>query len=268
MKILLTTGLVATTAVAFAGDECCPPQQVVTHPTALIRVANPVPPGVPTGTFAGMVEFEGERPKLDPLEVTAEKSQGCVESGEVDRTNLDAVISEDGGVANVVVYVEVDGAEIEKLEEPVVLDQKGCRFAPHVVCVPTGATIEFLNSDAVSHNVHTYPKKNDAMNKTIPAGAKAEFVVEKSDEITVKCDIHPWMKSHLVVTETPYLAVTDADGKFSVEGLPAGEHKVEWWHETLGKGKGKITVGDDGSVSDLEIKLSAKKKSGGGRRRR
>ena len=265
MKFLLATGLMATTAVAFAGDECCPPQQVVAHPTALIKNANPLPATVVTGTLEGMAKFDGERPKLEDIEVTAEKSEGC---GEVDKTNFDAVISKDGGVANVVVFVEVKGAEVKPLEEAVVLDQKGCRFVPHVVCVPTDTMIEFKNSDEVSHNVHTYPKKNAAMNKTIPAGASAEFKVEKTDEIAVKCDIHPWMKSHLIVTDTPFIAVSGADGKFSIAGLPAGEHKVEWWHETLGKGKGKVNVGDDGSVEALEIKLSAEKKKSGGRRRR
>ena len=267
MKFLLATGLMATTAVAFAGDECCPPQQVVAHPTALIKNANPAPATAITGTLEGMAKFDGERPKLDDIEITAEKSKGCVESGDVDNTNLDAVISKDGGVANVVVSVEVKGAEVKALEHAVVLDQKGCRFEPHVVCVPTGTMIEFKNSDSVSHNVHTYPKKNAAMNKTIPANASAEFKVEKTDEIAVKCDIHPWMKSHLIVTDTPFMAVTGADGKFSIEGLPAGEHKVEWWHETLGKGKGKVNVGEDGKVDALEIKLSAEKKKKSGRRR-
>jgi len=268
MKLLITAGLLTTTAVAVAGDECCPPQQVVDHPTALIKNANPAPAGAVTGTLKGMAKFEGERPELEPLEVTAEKSKGCVESGEVDDTNWDAIISKDGAVANVVISVEVDGAEIEKLDEPVSLDQKGCRFVPHVVCVPVGTLIKFLNSDQVSHNVHTYPRKNDAMNKTIPAGGEAEFKVEKSDEIPVKCDIHPWMRSHLIVTETPFIAVTDEDGKFSIAGLPPGEHEVEWWHETLGKDKGKITVAEDGSVADLEITLTQEEERGGRRRRR
>ena len=77
------------------------------------------------------------------------------------------------------------------------------------------------------------------------------------------------MQSWLIVTDTPYVAVSGENGSFEIPDLPAGDYTVEWWHESLGKGKEKITVAADGSVDALEITVSAeKKKKGGGRRRR
>ncbi len=277
MKLLIVSSLaVATAAVAFAGHDsidshadCCATQTWAPSPLAFIKNANPPAPGAVTGTLKGMVQFDGEKPEIEPLEITPDKSVGCVESGTVDNTNRSVLVGEKGGLANVVITVQMDGAEIEVPEEPIELDQRSCRFEPHVLCIPVGATVAFLNSDKVSHNVHTYPKKNTAMNKTIPAGAQAEAKLDKTDQIQIKCDIHPWMNSWLIVTDTPYMAVSDEDGSFSVGDLEPGEYSVEWWHETLGKGKEKITVAEDGSVDALEIKVSAEEKSsGGGRRRR
>jgi len=135
-----------------------------------------------------------------------------------------------------------------------------------VQVLPVGTTLEFANSDAVSHNVHTYPGKNDAMNKTIAAGAKETQKLDKADRIEIKCDIHPWMNSFLIVTDTPYHAVTGPEGTFEIKDLAAGEYKVEYWHEKLGKSSGTIVVKPDGTCDPIEVKMSAEKKSSTRRR--
>ena len=263
MKLFFATGLVlATAALGYAADECCTAASAAAHPLAFIKNANPPAPGAVAGVLAGTAKFEGERPELKPLDVTAEKSVGCVAEGEkVDDRDDSVLIDDQGGLANVVVTISVKGAELVVPEAPIELDQKGCRFDPHVICIPAGATVSFKNSDKVSHNVHTYPKKNAEMNKTIPAGASADSKLEKTDQIQIKCDIHPWMQSWLIVTDTPHVAVTAADGSFSIPDLAPGEYKVEWWHETLGKGEESITVAEDGSVPALEITVGADKKA-------
>ncbi len=218
------------------------------------------------GVAKGKVVFEGKKPEPKPLSISPEASKGCCPPGkEVDMKDPSIVIGPNDGIANVVVTVEVDGATVTP-GEPVHIDQKECHFEPHVQVVPVGGKIVYLNSDEVSHNVHTYAAKNDQINKTIAPGGKEEQTLTKSDRIEIKCDIHPWMKSYLVVTAAPFYAVSDAEGKFSVTGLPAGTHKVDYWHEKLGKGKAEITVKDDGTTDGFEIKLGGEKK-GGGRRR-
>ena len=266
--------VIALFAIALMGPAdngsippCCQNNAATFEPTHFLANANPPAADAIVGAAAGKVVFEGEKPEMQELEIVAQKAEGCVAEGSVNAVDNSLLINDAGGIANVVVVVEVDGAEVKVPEEPIVLDQKGCRFEPHVVAIPAGATVSFLNSDSISHNVHLYPGKNDPYNGTIAAGSKADRVLEKEDKIEVKCDIHPWMKSWILVTDTPYMAVTDADGAFSIPDLPPGEYKVKFWHEKLGKSDGKLTVGEDGRSEAMEVKMGAEKKKSRGRRR-
>ncbi len=229
--------------------------------TALLA-GNPTFKGV-----AGKVSFEGDRPEVKPLAVDAKAAEGCSHGdAKVSDRDEKLLIDKDGGIANVVIMLKVEGATAKPAEKPLVLDQKTCRFEPHVTVIPVGTTVEFANSDSVSHNVHTYAKKNEPMNKTIPAGAKETQKLDLVDQIEIKCDIHPWMNGWLVVTDTPHFAVSGPDGSFSVAGVPAGTHKVDYWHESLGRGTGEVVVKEDGTADALALKMGAKKE-GGGRRR-
>lgn len=226
-----------------------------------------LPSGGKDGLVCGRVLFVGERPALEPLIIPADESEGCVCAGEtVNDENRSYLISEDGGLANVVITVEVPGTELLVPEEPVIVQLYHCRFEPHVSIVPVGGTVSFVNAHEISDNVHTYPLRNKSINHTIAVGSQVSQQLPREDRIKVKCDLHPWEESWLVVVDTPYVALSGPDGRFSIPGLPPGKHQAQAWHEQSGKQKLEISVAEDGSASPIEIEMGPKKKKSPRRR--
>jgi len=215
-----------------------------------------------TGSIEGQVVFEGKKPAPKPdISITNdEQTKGCHEHGEMALKDNTLLIGDKGGVANVVMTIKAADFERKVPTEAIVVDQKGCRFDPHIVVVPQGAKVKFANSDGTTHNVHTFPKKNKPENKNVAGGSSMEQVLDKSETILVKCDVHPWMKGYVVVTDATHYAVSDAQGNFKISGLPPGDYVVNYWHEELGKGKSdKVTV-TAGGTAKMTQKLGAKKK--------
>ena len=223
-----------------------------------------------TGTITGTITFEGDRPEPKPkLTINEKESVGCKHTGPaIDDQDRSLLISDAGGIANVVLTIEAKGFDLKLPEEPITLDQQGCRFEPHVVVVPVGATLKYGNSDDTNHNIHTFAKKNQAINKNVAGGSDMEQKLDKDEVIDVKCDVHTWMKGYIVVTDATHWAVSDADGNFTISGLPAGDYKISYWHEELGKGKSDSVTVAAGETAKMDMSLgAAKKKKSGGRRR-
>ena len=221
------------------------------------------------GSISGQIVWEGERPAAKPDLVMEDKAtQGCKhDTAGLDKKDDTLLIDAQGGVANVVLTLEVAGAERKVPAEPIVLDQHGCRFHPHVLVVPVGATLRFGNNDETNHNIHTLARKNTQVNKNIAGGSNFDQLLDKAEVIDIKCDIHTWMKGYVFVTDATHWATSGADGKFKIEGLPPGEYELSWWHEELGKGKTEKIKVEAGKEAMLEQKVSAEKKAGGARRR-
>lgn len=285
MKLLTTLGLLASAsvAVAFVDDpatttaqdtksdhaSCCEgggPSPDTAPLVSYLELLTPLPQDAKTGSAKGVVKFGGEeRPEVKPLTISEQAAKGCTD-GRMDDGDRSLLIDKDGGIRYAVVTVTVDGAEVKVPEDKVLLDQIQCRFEPHVMLLPAGVTVEYKNSDKISHNVHTHAVRNQPYNKTIAAGGSDSQKLETPESIKVTCDIHPWMTCYLFVTDTPYAAVTAPDGTFEVKGLPVGKHKVDIWHETLGRARGEVTIKEDGTSEALTIEMG-EKDAGGGRRR-
>ncbi len=152
------------------------------------------------------------------------------------------------GIANVVVFLEKRPGNIKPdLAKPptdaVFFDQKGCRFMPHVLVVQAGQPLMIISGDSIPHNTHTNPQRNEGFNKVISpndrTGTPCNYKKPEAGPIDVVCDYHPWMKAYHFPIDHPYAAVTDKDGKFKIEGLPAGKHSFNVWHER-GPGSSKL----------------------------
>ena len=201
------------------------------------------------GSVSGQVKFAGTPPPPEKIEITKD-TEAC--GKEKVKPNL--IVGSGGGLANAVVVVKATkGKPLTVPTEPIVFDQKGCEYKPHVLAFPAGSTVRVLNPDGVLHNVHVMGKANPEANKAMPKFKKQEdWKIEKAEwPIAVKCDAHPWMHAYWLSMDQPYYAVTDDDGNFKIADLPAGDYEVELWHETLGKSSQKITVqgGQDTKVA-------------------
>jgi plastocyanin len=129
-----------------------------------------------------------------------------------------------------VVSLEAPGLKLPPpAAEPVKIDQKGFRFIPHVVALPTGSAIRFLNNDPEPHNVYSPEGRYNL--GTWPTGDTKDFVFKKAGVYSQLCNIHPDMLAFVVVLDTPYLAVTDELGNFVIRGVPPGKYKLVVWHE-------------------------------------
>jgi plastocyanin len=147
-------------------------------------------------------------------------------------------------------------------ETPVILDQDGCVYKPHVMGIMVGQSYRILNSDGILHNIHTLPKINPAFNRGQPATVKEMTTTFSRPEnmFQIKCDVHPWMSAYIGVFAHPFFSVTGTDGKFTISGLEAGIYEITAWHEKLGTQTASITVAaKETKTQDFTFALPATK---------
>lgn len=209
-----------------------------------------------TGSIKGTFVLKGTAPKLP--EIIANKDpQVC--AAQPIRNEMLILDPDSKGVANVFVWVaKFDAkklpAELQKpKDDAVVLDNKNCTFVPHCVIARAGQTLTMLNSDAVGHNVHTNPVLGGgAINQLIPPqdkeGLKRPLGKAEVVPIPVQCDIHPWMRAHMLILDHPYAALSDEKGTFTIEGLPPGKYDLKVWQEG-----GGYVIGAAG-IKSVEVK--------------
>ena len=212
------------------------------------------------GDFTGTLTYDGAAPVRPKLVV--DKDLECCGKYLDEIVDETVTVGPKGGLVNVFVYVRLERGkkitwhpDLEKAAaKPVVLDNFHCRFQPHAVAVWGGKqTLLSTNSDPIGHAVKMDFLKNAPVNNLLPPGAKLEMKFQQAESLPtqVSCGPHPWERAYVKVHDSPYFAVTDAEGKFSIPKLPAGEWEFQLWHEKVGfleakpawaKGRFKFTI--------------------------
>ncbi len=215
------------------------------------------------GNFRGRFVFDGTAPEAAKL--TVDKDTDTCGKHDI-RDESVVVNTENGGLANVVVYLAVRSGDKPPAahesynaaaESKVVLDNLNCRFEPHVALVRTNQPLLVGNKDDVGHNTKVETFENPTINPITPAGGNFEHTYSRAERkpARVSCSIHSWMSAWVLVQDHPYSAVSDKDGNFEIKNLPVGNWTFIVWHEkaeyvnqvTIGGakqdwGRGRVTV--------------------------
>src|SRR5678815_5441877 len=154
------------------------------------------------GSLTGSVKYTGKVPNLKPIDMNAVPE--CAKKHTTPQPNEALVLGSGNTLGNVLVYVKSGlpaGKTYPAPKTPVVMDQKGCHYTPHVMGVMAGQPFKLLNSDGLLHNVHALPKVNKQFNMAMPANrTEATETFTKAEGVfTVKCDVHPWMNAYVGV---------------------------------------------------------------------
>ena len=203
------------------------------------------------GSISGKITFSGKAPA--PRMVSIDKDQAVCGK---EKASEELMVGKDGGIQNVVVRITgINSGKKWDLTDEITIDQKGCRFAPHVSIFKPGATLVMLNPDGITHNMHTSSRKNPALNRAQPKykeTMKIKNAFKIPETIKLHCHIHEkWMVAWIIVADSPYIAVTDGSGSFKIDNVPPGDYTVDIWQEKFGSKTAKVSVkgGSDVNVS-------------------
>ncbi len=214
-----------------------------------VAVSNP-------GTIVGIVRFDGTPPEPEKIAVTKDVDV-CGKATHYDQS---LVVGPDHGLANAVVALTdiQKGKPFPLVHENFKFDQAGCEYTPHVLAFPAGSALDIVNSDGILHNVHDFPTNNSQINMAQPGFKKSITLhVKNPDIIRVECDAHNWMRGWWYVAANPYYAVTGADGRFELTGVPPGTYTLRVWQEKLGTREREVTI-KPGATVKVDLALSEK----------
>ncbi len=204
------------------------------------------------GNLTGQIVVDGEVPQVNALTVDKDRATCLRDQDKILDPSL--VVGKEGGLKDAFVMMyfargakqpEVHESYLKTQEAKVVLDNVKCKFEPYALFLRTSQTLTMKNSDDVGHNCHVVLFNNE-INANIPVADEVDVQLTKTERVPgpVKCDIHPWMSAVLLVRDEPYAAITDGDGRFTIENLPAGEWSFQFWHVRPGYMKNLTREGE------------------------
>ncbi len=229
----------------------------------------------PTGwaTLTGTFVYDGAVPEREAITVTGDNAAQC---GPFNLRSESLLVNEaNNGISDVFVFLRgmVDHHESYNEQEnaSIQLSNKDCRFEPHALGIWLPQTLRVTNDDPFGHNTNiNSPGDREAnSNMTVQPNSEqtTQFTRRQTSPFPVTCNIHPWMRALVLPSETPYFAVTDENGKFTIANVPAGiELEFQVWHEksanlnadpSWNNGRFKVTLEPDQTMDLGEIKAVA-----------
>jgi Carboxypeptidase regulatory-like domain len=184
------------------------------------------------GTITGTVKWSGAVPKMAPVPINKDV-EVCDPQAQKKRDLERLIVNTNGGVANTVVFLKniTKGKAMDLPETRQALNQKTCRYEPHVLLVPDKGTVHLRSSDPILHTVHM----SGASDYNLPfpfANQTITRTMNRQGLVDLRCNAgHVWMNAEMMVVSHPYYTVTDEDGNFRLTGVPPGEYQIEAWHE-------------------------------------
>lgn len=184
------------------------------------------------GSIRGRVRLQGEAPKAGTDKITQDQKV-CGDNVSLPRIAL----GKDNSIQNTFVILEgvPDAARSVPTTQSVLIDQKGCQYVPHTMIVPLNSKVEIINSDPILHNVHGTQAGSGVFNYAQARQGErstVDMTMTKPGIITLTCEAgHPWMNAFIYVAANPYVALTDSNGEFAIQGVPPGTYTLKIWHE-------------------------------------
>jgi hypothetical protein len=184
------------------------------------------------GTIKGTVRWQGALPHLFVSEINKDQ-QICDPLGQKHRDLERLLVSSDGGIANTVIYLK-DISVGKAMDLPLprrFLNQKSCRYEPHILLVPAEGILTVKSSDPVLHTVHMSGSADYNL-PFVSAGQEISRAMTREGMVDLRCNAgHVWMNAEMIVASSPYYAVTDAAGNFALTDVPPGHYEIVAWHE-------------------------------------
>jgi hypothetical protein len=209
-------------------------------------ISEPSPFGMMgTGRVVGKVAVTGgfHRPQSLPVY----KNRGICGSTVANETFL---VGPHGELRNAVVILRSLDRAAPIRPTPIILDNKRCAFVPHVQVATVGSELLLKNSDPILHTVHARFGNETLFNVGLPRWRRVTKFLDRVGVVTIECDVlHTWMSAAIVITASPYFAVTDENGLFAIEFLPVGVYEMESWHEKLGTRISRVQVFDNTTMT-------------------
>jgi hypothetical protein len=201
----------------------------------------------------GRVGWRGPRPAPVALATSASVQGVCGPTVQDNALQVGA----QGGVADVVVWVDApaEPALASDAGLEVVLDQRGCLYAPSVLAARAGGRLRLRNSDPLTHTVHAVGLGRSLFNVAMPL-ERMELVRPLPEEPTVldvRCDVHPWMHATVRTFAHPHFTTTGPDGRFALAGLLPGTVQVHAWHPKLKEASHAVRLEPGVTSTDFEF---------------